>query len=996
MERVFGIPVGTFATALVVILAVAFGLIGVAAARNRVFLRMAVRNVSRRRGRSALIVGGLMLATTIIASSLVTGDTMGRTIRSSVLRSLGATDESVVAAGAEIDSALEVDATTAAGLFDAEAADRVVAAAAASPLVDGVAPALIRPVAAQDRTSRRTEPRVMLFGPDPTALDGFGRITGTGGRARSLTGLGPDEVFLNRDAADELGAAAGDRIVVFGGAAPVELTVGDIVTFRGAGTDGPAVLAPLPLAQEIVGAPGRISHVLVSNSGGEVAGAALTDEVTRLLAPAAEAAGLEVTAAKRDGLDSADEQGNTFLSIFTTFGSFAIIAGILLIFLIFVMLAAERRTEMGVARAVGTQRRHLIETFLFEGSLYDVVAAAVGALAGLAVAYGMVEVAAQAFGQGEFAVEHAVQPASLVVAYGLGVVLTLLVVTVSAWRVSVLDVVTAIRNLPPAVTHAGRRARWGRGVVAVFAGALMTAAGVSAASITPFLLGVSIMIVGLVPIARALGVGDRIAHSAAGLALVVWWLLPASWYEALAGEMTWNFSVWIVSGTVLVLGSVWVIMYNADLALGGIGRITGRVRSLAPVVRMAVAYPLRSRLRTSMTLAMFTMVVFTLVTGSTISGSFITNLNNVDAFGGGFEVRAVAAPIRPIDDMAAAVARAGPGAGLDPTAIEAVGAQSLVPVEARQAGTAAYADYPLRGLDDGFLAATRYDLGARARGYDSPAAVWAALADHPGLAIVDPYIVPRRQQFNMGPLPELQLQGFNYEDEVFDPVDVEVHDPATGTDLTLTVIGVLTDSAPLEMAGLTTSQRALAPLGDAAAPTTFWFSLAEGTDAGAVATSLESAFLDDGLEAQTLQDRLDEAVGASWTVNRLIQGFIGLGLIVGVVALGVVSARAVVERRQQIGVLRAIGFQPGMVRLAFLVEASFVSLTAIAVGCALGLATAANVIAFVGQQADVALAVPWFNLAVIFVVVYLASLGSTLLPALRASRVYPATALRYE
>jgi ABC-type lipoprotein release transport system permease subunit len=33
---------------------------------------------------------------------------------------------------------------------------------------------------------------------------------------------------------------------------------------------------------------------------------------------------------------------------------------------------------------------------------------------------------------------------------------------------------------------------------------------------------------------------------------------------------------------------------------------------------------------------------------------------------------------------------------------------------------------------------------------------------------------------------------------------------------------------------------------------------------------------------------------------------------------------------------------------------------------------------------------------VIFVVVYLASLGSTLLPALRASRVYPATALRYE
>jgi ABC-type lipoprotein release transport system permease subunit len=66
------------------------------------------------------------------------------------------------------------------------------------------------------------------------------------------------------------------------------------------------------------------------------------------------------------------------------------------------------------------------------------------------------------------------------------------------------------------------------------------------------------------------------------------------------------------------------------------------------------------------------------------------------------------------------------------------------------------------------------------------------------------------------------------------------------------------------------------------------------------------------------------------------------------------------------------------------------------VGCALGLGIAANVIAFVGQQQDVALAVPWLNLALIFAVVYLASLGSTLLPALRAPRVYPATALRCE
>ena len=59
------------------------------------------------------------------------------------------------------------------------------------------------------------------------------------------------------------------------------------------------------------------------------------------------------------------------MSFFTTFGSFSIAAGILLIFLIFVMLAAERRGELGIARAVGTRRGHLVQMFLFEGIAYD-------------------------------------------------------------------------------------------------------------------------------------------------------------------------------------------------------------------------------------------------------------------------------------------------------------------------------------------------------------------------------------------------------------------------------------------------------------------------------------------------------------------------------------------------------------------------------------------------------------------------------------------------
>jgi ABC-type lipoprotein release transport system permease subunit len=40
--------------------------------------------------------------------------------------------------------------------------------------------------------------------------------------------------------------------------------------------------------------------------------------------------------------------------------------------------------------------------------------------------------------------------------------------------------------------------------------------------------------------------------------------------------------------------------------------------------------------------------------------------------------------------------------------------------------------------------------------------------------------------------------------------------------------------------------------------------------------------------------------------------------------------------------------------------------------------------------------VPWLNLGVIFLAVYLTALLTTFAPALRASRIHPAEALRYQ
>jgi putative ABC transport system permease protein len=984
VDRVFGLPAGPLAFWLAVLLLVAVGAVTVIAARNVVFLKIGLRNIPRRRGRSTLIVLGLMLGTTIIASALLTGDTMARTVRASVVQSLGVTDETVTA-GTDAQIAVDVGLMAARPYFAAGEALAAVDAATVSLPVDGVMAAIIEPVAAQHTAGGRTEPRVTLFAPDAARADRFG--------LGDVVGLRRGEVLLNEEAADELRADTGSQIAVLAGDRVVDLRVAGVGAYRGTSTDGAAALLSLQSAQELLAREGEVNHVLVSNEGDETTGVEATGIVEPAIDEAVAALGLDALPAKQDGLDTADASGNAFVQLFTTFGSFSMAAGILLIFLIFVMLSAERRPEMGMARAVGTQRRHLVQTFLYEGAAYDLAAAAVGAVLGIGVSYVMVRAVAGAFTAEDFELSYSLSGRSLVIAYALGVLLTLMVVTASAWRVSRLNIVSAIRDIPEPEEAGRRSTRWAFVAAGIVVGLLLAVNGAVSQVFMPWMLGVSILILSVVPVAKLLGRSERLAYTLAGAALVILWLLPLGTFDPLFGEMSMDFSVWIVGGLIVVIAATWLVTYNADLLLGAASRVATPFESLRPIVKMAVAYPLRSRFRTGVTMSMFMLVVFTLVTGSTIPTAFTESFNDVETFGGGFDLQASTAPAAAVADLRGELPVEVAGE------IVAAGAQSLVPVEARQEGTErAFERYPLRGVDRGFLERTTYELAAHARGYDTPRDVWEAMATTPGLAVVDAFVAPRRDQWGFAVLPAFQLSGFHIEDQTFEPVPVVVRDPLTGTTLELTVIGVLTDGAPYTMGGITVAQETVAPFGDRALPAVHHFALRDGADPAAVADAVEASLLARGVEVETYQGLLDDAVDASMLFIRLVQGFMALGLVVGVAALGVISARAAVERRQQIGMLRAIGFQPAMIRRSLLAETAIVAFTAIAAGTILGLVLSYNVIADSSGQpgyGDLTFTVPWLNLALIFTAVIVAALLTTLAAAHRATRIYPAEALRY-
>jgi putative ABC transport system permease protein len=574
--------------------------------------------------------------------------------------------------------------------------------------------------------------------------------------------------------------------------------------------------------------------------------------------------------------------------------------------------------------------------------------------------------------------------------------LTLLVVAYSARRVSRMNIVSAIRSLPDPETKKTGKRRFILPVVGILLGLFFVWKGLQAKDAVTLGVGVSALVLSAVPLLSRAGVPERPLRTAAGLALVCWFTLPIP--RLLLGQLKTNFGLFIFGGLMIVIGATWTIAYNSDLLLGGLSATLGRIRPLAPVLRMAVAYPLRSLFRTGVTLAMFTLVVFTLVVGSTITGSMVNAFNDVGAFGGGFDVRADVSPSTPIGNVHQALQHAR---GINASDFRAVAAMSSLPVKARQLGQKAKPeDFIVHGVDNTFLRTTTFGMSAHAAGYASAAAVWRAVRTHPGLAVIDSMSVPHKMNYNFGAVGAFHLRGFYLEDHTFAPMRVRVRDPQTGHARVLTVIGVLAQTAPQAMVGLYTAQSALSStFGDRVRPTTYLIALRPGVDASMTAKHLEAAFLANGLQADAFSKLLHDAVASSLTFDRLIEAFMALGLLVGVTALGVISARAVVERRQQIGVLRAIGFRKRMVQLSFLLESSFIALTAIVVGTGMGLAVAYNVVDEYARQPsmeNLGLNVPWLTLAIIFLAVYAVAMLTTLAPARRASRIFPAEALRYQ
>src|SRR2546425_1317963 len=304
-------------------------------------------------------------------------------------------------------------------------------------------------------------------------------------------------------------------------------------------------------------------------------------------------------------------------------GAFGILAGVLLIVNIFVMLAEERKPELGVARAIGFLRSDLLTTFALEGTFYAVVAAALGALAGLGLGYIMVYFFDKLVPHGDVVVTFHFDISSVITAFVAGTTLTWITILLASWRGSRPNIVRAIRDLPEPGAPERSRDILIAGLVVTVGGLALTVWGFATDTGMGKIPGPPVLALGL-RIAAASRGWARAGMTVAAAFNLAWILLPFT----LLNQATDNVSVaFVLVGVILVGSGILIAVFNVSEALRAVLRRANRGAG-RPVLKTAISYPMDKRFRTGMTVAMFALILFMVTLISMLQGLQAASLDS--------------------------------------------------------------------------------------------------------------------------------------------------------------------------------------------------------------------------------------------------------------------------------------------------------------------------------------------------------------------------------
>ncbi|BAU96882.1 ABC transporter permease [Corynebacterium suranareeae] len=209
------------------------------------------------------------------------------------------------------------------------------------------------------------------------------------------------------------------------------------------------------------------------------------------------------------------------------------------------------------------------------------------------------------------------------------------------------------------------------------------------------------------------------------------------------------------------------------------------------------------------------------------------------------------------------------------------------------------------------------------------------------------------------------------------------------------LLGTFTGNDAVGNMMISDSSFADTPVADQGVPQMMLVDGEEGFDQEQLRTNLEEAVADYiVISVKSATEYAGETVAIIDTMMNILYALLALSVIVAVIGIINTLALNVIERRQEIGMLRAVGVKRGQIRTMITLESVQIAIYGAVIGIAIGLGLGwAFVTVMSGEGLDAPVSVPWDQVLLMLVGSAVVGVVAALWPAVKASRTPPLDAI---
>jgi putative ABC transport system permease protein len=222
-----------------------------------------------------------------------------------------------------------------------------------------------------------------------------------------------DGAIIGSDAARVIGLKPGDKIIVGGRALPVT----GVLEATGSQDDG-LIFAPLPVAQGILGKEGKISMVEVAAL---CSGCPIPEMVKQISAVLPSGSVMAIQQVVKGRMETIGH----FQKFSYGVSALVLLVGCLMVLVTMMGSVRERTVEIGIFRAMGYRKSHVLRIILLEAAMVAAVAGIVGYFAGVGATRLLLPLFTEGQGHGAVSLDPVMAAAAFLASIMLGIVASL-------------------------------------------------------------------------------------------------------------------------------------------------------------------------------------------------------------------------------------------------------------------------------------------------------------------------------------------------------------------------------------------------------------------------------------------------------------------------------------------------------------------------------------------------------------------------------------------